>query len=99
MRVSHAYIVVEKVGMFWEGGVDSGNVTNICGKVGFILEMKGGFWECCMHVFRRGYIVGWVSRFWKCHILERGVYSGRQEYILGVLLIIVEKGVYSGRKG
>ena len=32
-------------GLFWEGGIDSGNVTHSCRKGGYILERRGRFWE------------------------------------------------------
>ena len=38
------HIVVEKGGIFWKDGVDSGSRT--CYKRGYILEGRSGLWKC-----------------------------------------------------
>ena len=55
MDSGRSHIVVEKVGIFWEGVVDSGRVAHM----------------------------NW---------LRKGVYSGKEGYILGGSHIVVEKG-------
>ena len=59
------YKFVEKGGIFWEVGVDSGRAAHI-----HLLQRVGGgiFWE-------RGVYSGKVAHI---NLLKRGVYSGRE---------------------
>ena len=38
------------------------------------------------------YITGERGRLWEGHIVEKGIYSGREGYILGASHKVVEKG-------
>ena len=39
--LGRSHIVVKNGGIFWEGGVDSGRVTNSCRKRGYIMGGRG----------------------------------------------------------
>ena len=104
-------IVIEKRGMFWEGGVDSVSLAYSCGKVGYILRGRGRFWNFCIF-----WECGILYRFWKGGIFwEGGVDSvsfayrpscGKEGYFLrgrgrfwNGCISMFKKGVYSWREG